>query len=139
MTDVKRYGVYDRHLSQGGGHEIEEDPDGNYVTYDDYAALEVRIEELEAKLSKYVKACSDLSQQHISEWGRAAELEVKLATARRDALERILNERGKVFDAMVEAAEDAAGKDVSFNVVVGHALLAGIAELRGGNNDVLRS
>ena len=40
-----------------------------------------RIEELEAKLSKYVKACSDLSQQHISEWGRAEELEAKLAKA----------------------------------------------------------
>lgn len=42
------------------------------------------------------------------------------------ALESIL-ERGKVFDAMVEAAEDAADKGVSFNVVVGRAIRAALA------------
>lgn len=52
MDDVKRYAVYDRHLSQGGGHEIEEDPDGDYVTYDDYAAQQARLAEVEAALVK---------------------------------------------------------------------------------------
>ena len=65
-----------------------------------------RIEELEAKLVRSVE--SDVA-----------------------ALEKILNERGRVFDAMVEAAEDAAEKDVSFNVVVGRALRAALAELKG--------
>ena len=51
------------------------------------------------------------------------------------ALERILRERGAVFDAMVDAAEDAAGKDVSFNVVVGRALRAAIAEIKGESHD----
>lgn len=45
------------------------------------------------------------------------------------ALETMLNERGPVFDAMVDAAEDAAGKDVSFNVVIGRAIRAGLAVL----------
>ena len=48
------------------------------------------------------------------------------------ALEAILDERGAVFDAMVEAAEDAAGKDVSFNVVVGRAIRAAIRARKGG-------
>jgi ADP-ribose pyrophosphatase YjhB (NUDIX family) len=65
-----------------------------------------RIEELEAKLVRSVE--SDVA-----------------------ALEKILNGRGRVFDAMVEAAEDAAEKDVSFNVVVGRALRAALAELKG--------
>ena len=62
-------------------------------------------------------------------------LEAKLAQAvegqKVNALEQILEERGAVFDAMVDAAEDAAGKDVSFNVVVGRALRAAIAEIKG--------
>jgi hypothetical protein len=47
------------------------------------------------------------------------------------ALEAILDERGAVFDAMVEAAEDAARKDVSFNVVIGRAILAAIRARKG--------
>ena len=61
-------------------------------------------------------------------------LNAKLAKAGTVTLETILNERGPVFDAMVDAAEDAAGKDVSFNVVVGRAIraaLAVLAELEG--------
>jgi molecular chaperone GrpE (heat shock protein) len=65
----------------------------------------------------------------------AAELEAKLAKADVAALERILKERGRVFDEMVEAAEDAAGKDVSFNVVVGLALRAALAELKGDKDE----
>lgn len=66
MDDVKRYAVYDRHLSQGGGHEIEEDTDGDFVRHSDYAALQARLADLETKLG---------------------EVEAQLATARRDALE----------------------------------------------------
>jgi MoaA/NifB/PqqE/SkfB family radical SAM enzyme len=69
-----------------------------------------RIEELEAKLVRSVD--SDVA-----------------------ALEKILNGRGRVFDAMVEAAEDAAERDVSFNVVVGRALRAALKELKGEKND----
>lgn len=58
-----------------------------------------------------------------------AEVEAKLAKAGIVALETILDERGPVFDAMVDAAEDAAGKDVSFNVVVSRAIRAALAEL----------
>jgi len=64
------------------------------------------------------------------EWAnRALVAEAKLDKAGIDALEAILNERGPVFDAMVDAAEDAAGKDVSFNVVVGRAIRAALAVL----------
>jgi hypothetical protein len=67
------------------------------------------------------------------------EAEIKLAKAlegqKIKALEQILEERGAVFDAMVDAAEDAAGKDVSFNVVVGRALRAAIAEIKGESHD----
>lgn len=66
-------------------------------------------------------------------WGDALKgqraAEAKLAKAGIVALETILNERGPVFDAMVEAAEDAALKDVSFNVVVWRSILAGLDEL----------
>jgi glycine cleavage system aminomethyltransferase T len=69
------------------------------------------------------------------EWAnRALVAEAKLDKAGTAALETILNERGPVFDAMVDAAEDAAGKDVSFNVVVGRAIraaLTALAELEG--------
>lgn len=51
------------------------------------------------------------------------------------ALEQILEERGSVFDAMVDAAEDTAMLDVSFNVVVARALRAAIAELKGQKDD----
>ena len=64
------------------------------------------------------------------EWAnRALAAEAKLDKAGIAALETILNERGPVFDAMVDAAEDAAGKDVSFNVVVGRAIRAALAVL----------
>lgn len=57
------------------------------------------------------------------------QLDAKLTKAGVVALETILNERGPVFDAMVDAAEDAAGKDVSFNVVVGRAIRAALTML----------
>ena len=47
------------------------------------------------------------------------------------ALEKILSERGAVFDAMVDAAEDAAGKGVSFNVVIGRAIHAALVRVKG--------
>lgn len=78
----------------------------------------------------------DLALQVMSTAGQAADAleravvaEAKLAKAGIAALETILNERGPVFDAMVDAAEDAAEKDVSFNVVVGRAIRAVLAEL----------
>ena len=70
---------------------------------------------------------------------RIEALKAKLAQAvegqKVNALEQILEERGAVFDAMVDAAEDAAGKDVSFNVVVGRALRAAIAEIKGESHE----
>lgn len=60
---------------------------------------------------------------------RATVAEAKLAKAGIAALETILDERGPVFDAMVEAAEDADLKHVSFNVVVSRAIRAALNEL----------
>jgi hypothetical protein len=87
-----------------------------------------RIEELERERHEAINAAwrNGIAQE-------AAE--AKLAKAGIVALETILNERGLVFDAMVEAAEDAAGKGVSFNVVVGRAIRAALAELEGKQND----
>ncbi len=83
------------------------------------STLKARIEELEREADMmYVLACTVKDR-----------LKAKLAKAGIDALETILNERGPVFDAMVDAAEDAAGKDVSFNVVVGRAIRAALAVL----------
>jgi len=62
---------------------------------------------------------------------RIEELEAERKEADVAALERILKEHGRVFDAMVDAAEDAAGKGVSFNVVVGRAIRAALAEIKG--------
>lgn len=64
---------------------------------------------------------------------RAKEAEAKLAKAGIAALETILDERGPVFDAMVEAAEDADLKHVSFNVVVSRAIRAALDELEKTN------
>jgi hypothetical protein len=73
----------------------------------------------------------ELAQFVFDTGGQAADALDKLAEAGIVALETILNERGLVFDAMVDAAEDAAGKDVSFNVVIGRAIRAALAELEG--------
>ena len=85
--------------------------DFDKVTVGDARDAALRIEALEAKLAQAVEG------QKIK------------------ALEQILEERGAVFDAMVDAAEDAAGKDVSFNVVVGRALRAAIAEIKGESHE----
>lgn len=58
-----------------------------------------------------------------------AEAESKLAKAGVAALKTILDERGPVFDAMVDAAEDADLKGVSFNVVVSRAIRAALNEM----------
>ena len=89
-------------------------------------------EEVEADRKKTYEALLKVSRIH-------GDVEAKLAKAvegqKVNALEQILEERGAVFDAMVDAAEDAAGKDVSFNVVVGRALRAAIAEIKGESHD----
>jgi hypothetical protein len=91
-----------------------------------------------------VKALRDFADDAYADLSIAAAdrievLEAKLAQAvegqKIKALEQILEERGAVFDAMVDAAEDAAGKDVSFNVVVGRALRAAIAEIKGESHE----
>ena len=87
----------------------------------DIAAAD-RIEELEKELN--ISRMASVVMDNTVE-----ELEAKLAKAGIAALETILNERGPVFDAMVDAAEDAAGKDVSFNVVVGRAIRAALTTL----------
>lgn len=81
----------------------------------------VRVDYLQGIFARYSKVETD----------RIEELEAERNEADVAALERILKERGRVFDAMVDAAEDAAGKNVSFNVVVGRAIRAALAELKG--------
>ena len=94
-----------------------------------------RIEELFAERKKdhaNINLKADFIDKTINQ---LAEADAKLAKAvegqKVNALEQILEERGAVFDAMVDAAEDAAGKDVSFNVVVGRALRAALEEIKG--------
>lgn len=93
MSDVKRYAVYDRHLSQGGGHEIEEDIDGDFVRHSDYAALQARLADLETKLGEVEADNAALQLQislsmhnHDAAEAEAARLTAQLTTARRDAL-----------------------------------------------------
>lgn len=86
-----------------------------------------RIEQLERERDEAMMTGHDLAK--IEYRDLVSDLEAKLDRAGIDALETILNERGPVFDAMVDAAEDAAGKDVSFNVVVGRAIRAALAVL----------
>ena len=75
-----------------------------------------QLDELQDRLDTANKARAVAKQNKLDKEGIAA-------------LETILNERGPVFDAMVDAAEDAAGKDVSFNVVVGRAIRAALTIL----------
>ena len=88
------------------------------------------------RIEQLVATCGELERElNISRMASVVmdntveELEDKLDKEGIAALETILNERGPVFDAMVDAAEDAAGKDVSFNVVIGRAIRAGLAVL----------
>ena len=102
------------------------------ATWDDDVAAADRIE----ALTEQLKTVLDReAATHFRHDAKMDALEAKLAKAvegqKVKALEQILEERGAVFDAMVDAAEDAAGKDVSFNVVVGRALRAAIAEIKG--------
>ena len=94
-----------------------------------YGDLADRIEELEREQSRLHTQCDGLMQAAMNNGQALILAEAKLAKAGIVALETILNERGLVFDAMVEAAEDAAGKDVSFNVVVGRAIRAALTML----------
>ena len=80
------------------------------------------------QMANYIQ---ELTLQLLATHRQAADALDKRTKAGIVALEAILNERGPVFDAMVDAAEDAAGKDVSFNVVVGRAIRAALAELQG--------
>jgi hypothetical protein len=75
MSDVKRDDIC--------GHDGYPEPDdsGYYVTYDDYAALQARLAEVEAQRNE----AAMLLQLHMQ---RAERAEAALATARRDALER---------------------------------------------------
>ena len=86
------------------------------------------------RIDDLVESNKELTLQLLAAHGQAADALDKLTKAGIVALETILNDRGPVFDAMVDAAEDAAGKDVSFNVVVGRAICAALtmlAELEG--------
>jgi hypothetical protein len=56
---------------------------------------------------------------------------LRLPEVKAAVIQSILDENGDVFDAMVEAAEWTATKDVSFNVVIGHALEAALRALTG--------
>jgi hypothetical protein len=98
--------------------------------------------ELGAKLQNIVLDClaaqghaAENFQMYVDANEARIDAEAKLVKSDVAALEKILNERGRVFDAMVEAAEDAAERDVSFNVVVGRALRAALKELKGEKND----
>lgn len=111
MSDVKRYAVYDRHLSQGGGHEIEEDTDGDFVRHSDYAALRARLADLETKLGEVEADNAALQLQislsmhnHDAAEAEAARLTAQLTTARRDALE----EAAKCCEIEADNCDDAA-------------------------------
>ena len=115
------------------------DPDCECDSAEAVKIVADRIEALEAKLAtceKYRDAYDEMGRIGTQ---AVRDLEAKLAKAvegqKVNALEQILEERGAVFDAMVDAAEDAAGKDVSFNVVVGRALRAAIAEIKGESHE----
>jgi hypothetical protein len=81
------------------------------------------------RIDQLEESNKELTLQLLAVHGQAADALDKLTNAGIVALDAILNERGPVFDAMVDAAEDAAGKDVSFNVVIGRAIRAGLAVL----------
>ena len=101
-----------------------------------YYALDPLHQEAADRIEALTESNKELTLQLLATHGQAADVldkavvaEAKLAKAGIIALETILHERGLVFDAMVDAAEDAAGKDVSFNVVIGRAIRAALAVL----------
>ena len=99
--------------------EVARDPVAAWMTIVDNA---VRIEQLveERDITRRLLGAATQMQ---------TETQAKIDRAGIDALETILNERGPVFDAMVDAAENAAGTGVSFNVVVGDAIRTALAVL----------
>ena len=107
----------------------------------DAKEAEAYAEELEKERDDYAHKLMQANNTYTEMHLEIERLSDKLAKAMEGqkikALEQILEERGAVFDAMVDAAEDAAGKDVSFNVVIGRALRAALAELKGESRDPL--
>jgi hypothetical protein len=84
MSDVKRYKKQGEIL----GRVLVAAKDGDYVRYDDYAALRTRVAELEDELA----SGSFYQEKDIDAMlSRAERAEAALATARRDALEEALD------------------------------------------------
>lgn len=123
---------------------VKERDDAEWVevlrrTYQRAKEAEARIEQLVKEVDRRIEpeqveklimlADPIMSELYAVECSYRQEAEAKLPEAGIVALKTILDERGPVFDAMVNAAEDADLKHVSFNVVVSRALRAAITEL----------
>jgi hypothetical protein len=90
MSDVKRYSSYNVMMSMEDQKYIPT-ADGKWVTYDDYAELETRLEEVENERDALIVARDMMGRLWEQEKGRAEAAEDALATARRDALQSVLD------------------------------------------------
>ena len=84
MSDVKRYDPV------GAGHGaawMEPESNGDYVTYDDYTALQARLAKVEAERDGLQNEKSALLARVMELDDISESMTAQLATARRDALE----------------------------------------------------
>lgn len=85
-------------------------------------------------LDRALAEASEATEGQAKALVRCVELKARAEAAEAKVVEDVLF-RPRIFDVMVEAAEDAAGKDVSFNVVVGRSIRAALREIGGGNGN----
>lgn len=102
MSDVKRYGL--EYSPDAEGDYLAENKNGAWVTYDDYAALQARLAEVEAEQIMLRAERDGLASMLLSVQQESIAATKALATARRDAW----GEAANFYDSSADFMRDRA-------------------------------
>jgi hypothetical protein len=130
---VERYDVIERHLSTGLGAEMEENEYGEWVKYDDYAALLAVKEKAEAEASEALNQLDSARHSEECLKKRCEELWAEDA-----ALRGKLQEAGQALTE-IERLYYTEGKDASWRAVqmraIANATLATLDQPKEGDRN----
>lgn len=119
---VKRYDHVDEYQRRA---IAEEQPDGDYVAYDDYAALLARLEAVEKEREHAWKMVEKADRAHVlsvnsclETLARAEKAEAERDDARRQALEEAAKVCDKIVRGFVYFNQDAREKDKAFAAAI---------------------
>jgi hypothetical protein len=101
MSDVKRY---DPVGADHGAAWMEPESDGDYVSYDDYAALKARLDAAQADRDEWRDLSVSYQTQKSDAKAEITRLTAALATARRDAWEEAAEVCQKISNTDLVAA-----------------------------------